>query len=264
MAKYWHYFKVGYLILSSYRSTVFFGLLRHFVIVSMSIFLWGTIFRQKSMIDGFDFRLVVTYYIFVEIIDIFYTTTAARVTSRDINKGDLNNYLTKPINYWAYLLFYGFGSMTNYVLLGIAAFIIGGLFFPNLIYFPTNYWLTPLTILIIIVSAILYNQIFYVVGLVTFWISDNSQFRSGIKQLVGVLGGRWIPLTFFPSSILTILSFTPFPFLFNYIFKVFSGSLSFGEIGALLTKELIWLAGLMWLGNILWKKGLKRYEAFGK
>jgi ABC-2 type transport system permease protein len=250
--------------MAAYRSGVFFGLLRHVIIVSMAIILWSVIYKYNRIIDGYDFKSIVTYYLFVEIVDIFYTTTSARVLSRDINKGDLNNYLLKPINYWSYIQFYSFGLMSNYVLFGILAFILGGIFFPQVIFFPTSPTLLILTVITLIISSVLYNQIFYLVGCLTFWISETSHFRSGIKQLLGVMGGRWVPLVFFPPFLTQVLDSTPFPYLFSYVFKIYNGSLNYIDTVNILSREILWLAALSIFGYLMWRKGIVKYEAFGR
>lgn len=138
MRKYWEYFKIGYQIMMAYRGQIIFGTFRHLIVVLMAVILWATIFKNKTAISGFDFRSIVTYYILVEVVDIFYSTTPARVLTRDINTGDLSNYLTKPINYWSYLLFYTLGTQVGYVSISIVFLALSFLIFPAAFFIQTS------------------------------------------------------------------------------------------------------------------------------
>lgn len=258
------FFKIGYQLMTIYRSTILFGTLRHLIIVFMAIILWAILFRQSTTIGNYTFSAIIAYYIMVEIIDIFYTTTAGRLMARDINRGDLSNYLVKPMSYWGYLLGYSFGSMTSYVSLSFLLLIGVIIIWPSFMLIQTNPFYSIATILSIFLSALIYFQIFYLVGCLTFWISDTNHFRSGIKQLLGVFGGKWVPLSFFPGWANTLLAFTPFPLLFTSVISIYQGRISAGEIITNLGKELGWLIILTAISKVIWDKGLQNYGAYGK
>ncbi|KKU90901.1 MAG: hypothetical protein UY21_C0015G0016 [Microgenomates group bacterium GW2011_GWA1_48_10] len=250
--------------MTTYRGQIIFGSLRHLTVVIMAVILWGTIFRGKQSVGGFDLGQIVTYYILVELIDIFYMTASARVLTRDINTGDLSNYLVKPINYWNYLLFYSYGNQLGYVSLGIVILLVASRILPSLFFVQTNIIFIIQTALLLSVSSMLYFQIFFLIGAMTFWLSDSSHFRSGVKQLIGVLGGRWAPLAFFPLWAQEILNYTPFPYLFNFVVKAYQGGLKPTEFLNLFCIELLWLGALLFVGRIVWKKGMISYASFGK
>lgn len=264
MRKYWEYFKIGYQTMTVYRGQMIFGLLRHLIVVLMAVILWGIIFKNKISISGFDFRSIVTYYILVEIVDIFYSTTPARVLTRDINTGDLSNYLTKPINYWCYLLFYALGTQIGYVSFSLIFLILSFVIFPSAFFIQTSLLHILAFLLLVVVCSLIYFQIFFIVGSLTFWISETTHFRSGIKNLLGVFGGRWVPLVFFPLWAQNLLNLTPFPYLFNAIVRTYQGAVDYGQIITYFSNSIFWLLILFGVSTILWRKGQINYAAYGK
>ena len=75
---------------------------------------------------------------------------------------------------------------------------------------------------------------------------------------VDFLSGNIIPLPFFPKKYLFLVEMSPFAYMQNVPFRIYSGDLAGGEIYQCVLKQILWLAALMFLGIVLWKQAAKR------
>jgi ABC-2 type transport system permease protein len=81
--------------------------------------------------------------------------------------------------------------------------------------------------------------------------------------IVWSLSGIVLPMPFFPPALERIVRFLPFRGLMDVPFRIYIGSLSgwraAGEVGT----QLAWVAALVWLGDALVRRGLRRVVVQG-
>lgn len=231
--------------------------------VCLFVLLWTALFQNKTEIGGFDLASITTYYILVEIIDIIYTQTPARLLNRDVKTGDLSNYLSKPLDYWKYLLSYTVGQQLANSSLSILVVLVLFIFFPGFVVFPKELIYFIGFFVFSFIAFLISHQILFIIGTWSFYVSEISHIRQGVNQLMGLLGGRWIPLSFFSVTTLKILELLPFTFLFSFPLKVFQQQVTIGQMQKALIIEIVWLGIFLLIGNITWKKGVRKYEAYG-
>lgn len=75
---------------------------------------------------------------------------------------------------------------------------------------------------------------------------------------VEFLSGNIIPLPFFPRKYLALLELSPFAYMQNVPFRIYSGDLAGGEVCRYIGGQVFWLAALMLLGVVIWKCAEKR------
>lgn len=263
MHKYIAFFKIGYQVTSTYPAPIFFRVLRHAAIVGLLVVLWAALLTDKNNLYGFSFRSIVTYYLLVEIIDILYTQTPARLLNRDIQTGDLSNFLTKPFDYWGYMFSYTLGQQLAASTLSLVVVICLFLFFPAVITTPPNAFYIFAFFISCCIAYFLSHQLFFVMGTLSFWVTESAHIRQGFNQFIGLVGGKWIPLSIFPIAFTGLVSLLPFKYLFNFPVRVFQGQIPSDQIFRAIITEAVWLGLFLWLGKIFWKLGLKGYEAYG-
>ncbi len=264
MKKYWEIFKANYQVNYSYRAAVVIQTVRELVITGLFIFLWQVLFRSNNSIGGYTFKSIVVYYILVRVFDRFYTFMPARFLSRHIRTGDLSNYLVKPLNYFRYMAAFSFGYRsavsTVTVLIALCLF----LFFPSVISYPPNLIYSLSFVGFAILSWVLFYEIAFLFGITSFWTTEIGNIRIAVDQLILLLGGLWIPLNMFPQEVVKVLDYLPFKYLFYYLVQVYQGKIAYPQLVRNFFIELFWI-GLFWLGiQLFWKKGVQRYENFGR
>lgn len=96
------------------------------------------------------------------------------------------------------------------------------------------------------------------VYMLCFFTISPQGWRMVLTGAVEFLSGNVIPLPFFPKEVLFFLELSPFAYMQNIPFRIYSGDLAGGEIYPCIMKQIFWLFLLMLLGIALWRQAEKR------
>ena len=136
----------------------------------------------------------------------------------------------------------------------------------NLIY--DLYWPKGIANITVLVISVLLSWLIsfswrFLVNLSAFW-TPNAR---GILRLVFVLSwffsGFLMPLRFFPDWIVRISFLLPFPHMFNTVIEIYLGILSGEEMIRALLGQFFWVIGLIFLGQIVLRIGVRRLVILG-
>lgn len=97
-----------------------------------------------------------------------------------------------------------------------------------------------------------------IVYMLCFFTISPQGWRMVLTGAVDFLSGNIIPLPFFPKKYLFFVELSPFAYMQNVPFRIYSGDLAGGEIYLCILKQICWLAILMCMGVILWRQAEKR------
>lgn len=134
----------------------------------------------------------------------------ARSIMADVQSGNIEVLLNKPISYLLYrswwqigsglcsfLMVSFLGSIVLVLIVGIPSTMTVALFLPTLL----------LTFLLAIILTLL---IYIAVGLLSFWIIDINPVFWIIDKMVMILGGSYLPVALFPDFLYKISIYSPF------------------------------------------------------
>ena len=82
--------------------------------------------------------------------------------------------------------------------------------------------------------------------------------RMVLTGAVEFLSGNVIPLPFFPKKYLFLVELSPFAYMQNVPFRIYSGDLAGSGIYPYILKQIFWLTALLAAGTALWKCAEKR------
>lgn len=263
MKKYWTAYKSAYQENITYKGPVFIRAIRDVLLTLFFIVLWSAVFQQKEVINGYTFNSIITYYILVRLMDQLYSFQTTRLLNEDIVEGNLSNYLVKPMNYILYLASYVLGRRTARTTLTFILVIAIFVFFSNYVMPPSNLINLLIFILSAMLSWILFFEIAFLLGVISFWFSEVSNLRSVLEHIILILGGLWIPIDLFPEKIAQIVNLLPFKYLYNSPVQVYQGKLSTNDLLTMFVIELVWITLFHLIGKYLFSRGLKTYAAFG-
>lgn len=97
-----------------------------------------------------------------------------------------------------------------------------------------------------------------IVYMLCFFTISPQGWRMVLTGAVDFLSGNIIPLPFFPEKYLFLVEMSPFAYMQNVPFRIYSGDLAGGEIITCILKQIFWLSALMFWGLVLWKQAQKR------
>lgn len=226
-----------------------------------TFYLWNTIYIDQTELVGYTKQELITYYILIG-----YLLASIYVSlpiAGEIRNGELSKYLTKPIGYFLYHYWQTISQRFLRLLLGLPVLIGIGLFFSDHLFIVTN----PVSYIFLFLTTLGAIHILFfldvLVGLLEFWILYSDSLNFMIELIGFFFAGTLIPLAFLPSSVQTIAHFLPFPYIGSFLVESFMQHLSFSKIFHGIGIQLFWIILLFFLTKMVWKQGMKKFEALG-
>jgi len=185
-------------------------LLTFSLIVFVLLQVWAQVFRQNSLIAGFDYKALVWYFLSAELV-IFATSSNFFQFSAEIKNGQIAYALGKPysVYFYAWIQRYALALLQALVLLPVGfclGFLNAGL---PLLASPWQFFLGPLSFLLGIAIQLSAHLL---LGLSAFWLEENSALYWIWAKLALVLGAL-LPVEFLPETWQPWILFSPFPWI---------------------------------------------------
>jgi ABC-2 type transport system permease protein len=248
----------------SYRADLVGTLIIELLSVSSAIILWFAIFRTNEQVGGYSLEQIVLYYILVPFVGFFTNVNVSRNLAQSIRQGDLSNQLLKPYKVWLGSLMEAVSKKIMYVfitfpLYGLLMYILSrkGLLSTHL--FNLNNVLMGFSIVIL---GFLLNFVFDLfVSWLAFWFHDVWSFKHFKRILFSILGGISFPFDLLPVKVRALFDLLPFRFFYYTPISLLLGKSTFTLRDALVLA--FWGLFFVFLSSIFWRKGIKRYEAYG-
>jgi ABC-2 type transport system permease protein len=259
MRKYWLIFKNFLFILFTYRANfllVVLGSVAGFVIM---FFIWKSVYASTEKVGVYNLKNMVTYYLVsVMITNIVLIFNTAIID--DINRGRIISFFVKPLNYVKFTMASELALKLVLFCLKIPLFLIIALYLKQYFIFEG---IIPLLqcLFSVILAWFLGIYIYLAFGYLTFWFHDIFPLFLLLSSLTGFFSGQIIPLDILPGFLQKLSYFLPFRYL---VFEPIN--LYFGKVDnffIIIFSQIIWLAFFIFLERLLWKKGIKTYQAFG-
>lgn len=243
------------------NSVVGFG--AHFVLM---YFLWSAMFTESGAerIGGYDFHGMLFYYVGVILFGkIVRGPEMQGGVSTDIYEGGLNRYLVFPTNYFAFKVAQSLGRLGP----AFVQLILFGVVFLLVLPMPDDVGLTPLTLLMAVITALAGHLLYFVLGFplqcVAFWADNVWSLSVALRFLSSLLGGFLLPLSVFPSWAQDIVRWLPFQYLYDYPVNVALGRIGPAAWLQGLALCFLWTALIGWVGRVVWRRGSLEYTGVG-
>ncbi|WZO99866.1 ABC-2 family transporter protein [Isosphaeraceae bacterium EP7] len=266
LIKYFKIFRASLVERMTYRADFILGTLLRFLPMLTTILLWRAIYEGAGAksINGFSFRETIAYLLLTNITRMFSSMPGlASGIAREIREGTLKRYLIQPVDMLAYLLSYRAAHKVAYIVTSAGPYAL-------LFYICRGYFdglPDPLTFAAYVVSLLLAFVIgFYfeaAMGLAGFWFLEITSLLYITMTLNFFISGHMMPLDLLPAPWSTLLKALPFQYMAYFSSVVFLGkvkgwALVFGLLG-----QLFWAAVFFAMARSAFRRGLKRYSAFG-
>ncbi len=267
MNKYLQVFKISFQQEFAYRLSFVMWRVRNVLQIFVVFFLWDTIFNiQGRELFGYTKEKILTYVFGLIIVRALVLSARAQDVSGEIARGEIINYLLKPVNYFKYWLTRDFSSKALNLFFAAGEFFLLYLILKPPFYFQTSIFQIFLFLVAISLAMLTYFLLLFVVDAIPFWAPElgwGGHFLFSVI-MVEFLSGVLFPLDVLPQVIQNILSYTPFPYLVFFPLQVYLGKIT----GFLAFKgmfiSLAWVFILWFVMRSVWNKGLKVYQAYGR
>ena len=157
------------------------------------------------------------------------------------------------------MMFIGVNSL-YYTVYSIILFILIA-FFPGMIFqAPINFIGFTFAL---IVSIFLSYSIYYIMICLAFWFGEVRSIVVAYNLIMLVLAGQYIPIRLFPESIIKIMELTPFIYLVDFPVSIATGRIPIDLWMINFIYSIIWCFIIWCVGNLVYSRGIRKYEAYG-
>jgi ABC-2 type transport system permease protein len=252
----------------AYRADFFISTLLRFLPMLTTILLWQAIYagagEDAPLNAKFTLDQMISYLLLVHISRIFSSMPGlAHGIARDVRDGNLKKYLLQPIEMIPYLLASRVAHKLAYVAMSAAPYAL--LFFLCRDYLPA--WPDLPTLAgysAALVMGFLIGFFFEAsIGMTGFWFLEVTSFLYVINTVSFFVSGHMFPLDLLPYPFGTLLKALPFSYLAYFPAAVFVGKIRGWELLSGLALEAAWAVGFVVLANVLYRRGLRHYSAYG-
>lgn len=266
MKKYLPIFEISLAQEFAYRANFIMWRVRNIIQILIVYFLWDSVYSDPNIVlFGYDRAKMMTYVFGVLILRSIVTTARSTDVSGEISRGDLINYLVKPVNFFKYWLSRDLASKFLNLIFSLGEGIILYLILRPEIYLPASISIFILFVFAVILAIILYFLLLMCFSTLTFWVVEQAW---GLTFLLIVftdlLGGIVFPIDILPGAIQKALYALPFSYLIFMPLQIYLGKFSITASMQAITISFVWIIFLTFILRKLWSKGLQEFGAEGR
>ncbi len=230
------------------------------------ILFWSGAFQnRKELGSGWSFSFLTSYYFLLTIAGSFLMAHVEEdIVEYDIGQGELVKYLVKPFSYY----WFKFCEEIHYRILqgfyGIVLFLIFYLFFGSFVRLAQTPIVLILATSIVILAMFLAFTFKMILGLTAIWMTEVRALFQITEAVLAIFAGYIMPLELFSHSLATVAYVLPFSYMIYFPVVAFLGKLTALELIKVLAMQLVWLAILIMIYKIMWKRGLLKFTGVGQ
>ncbi|OGM09477.1 hypothetical protein A2159_00915 [Candidatus Woesebacteria bacterium RBG_13_34_9] len=267
MKKYLTVFKISFAQEFAYPINLIFWRIRNIFQIILLYFLWSSVFENTSgEIFGYSKEKILTYIFGIIVLKAFVFSTKTNDIAGDISRGDLVNYLLKPISYFKYWFSRDIASKSLNLVFSFFEITILFLVLKPQVYIQKDLLDLCIFLFFLLLAVFLFFLILMLTNLITFWAPEagwSSQFLI-IIILSEFFSGAVFPIDILPQFLQRYIYLTPFPYLIFIPLQVYLGKVETLVLYKSILVSFFWIGILIILLKLMWQKGLKRFEGAGR
>jgi ABC-2 type transport system permease protein len=234
----------------------------HLIVVFI---LWTAAYTGSPLIGGFNFAQTFTYFVALIVVQFMIGAfNEDYQISEDIRNGLINQFLLKPVNYFAYRFSIYLSARLVTGLLILLPVLVSYPLLKDYLALPTDLWRLAYGLPALFMSALIQFGIAYCFGLLSFWFLEIQGLVILSMALESVLGGQIFPLDLMPKWLFDLSQYLPYYYQMYFPVAIFTGRVN--DPAAVLNGLLIqavWVVVIMAIGQLLWRRGLRLHTAVG-
>lgn len=234
----------------------------HLIVVFI---LWKAAYGDKTLINNFTFAQTFTYFVAIIVVNFFIGAfNEDYQISEDIRNGLINQFLTKPVNYFAYRFsIYLSARLVTGLLILLPLAVVYPLIHQHLV-LPAEGWRFAAAVPALIMSGLIQFGIAYIFGLLAFWFLEIQGLVILSMAIEMLLGGQIFPLDLVSPALFKISTFLPYFYQMYFPVALLTGRLNDpAQVAQLLGVQAFWVLVILGIGQILWRRGLRLHTAVG-
>jgi ABC-2 type transport system permease protein len=270
MKKYWHVIGIGIQNNLTYRFNYLTRTLFSFIPLFAMLSLWRTIYAGKgqgSALGGYTQAEMIFYYMMVAVVDVLTAVNEDDwQIAADIREGNISQFLLKPIDYLWYRLCLFFSGRIAFISMASVPLAVFIFCFRGYVVMPASGLALVAFVLSLVLTALLQFFISYTMAMLAFWMLEISTFIFILFAFEYIASGHLFPLDLLGAKYPALqhaLFFTPFPSMLSTPIGIYMGKIAGAGIWLGLLMQLLWLLLAYRLARFAWRRGIRKYAAFG-
>jgi ABC-2 type transport system permease protein len=223
--------------------------------------LWTVTFSlaDRPTVGGFDLSGMLWYLVLTETIVMSCPRTFNKI-DREVKSGDLAYMLNRPYNYaiFQYATYLGSALLALPINFTVGAGLALALAGPP--HVPGAAW--PAIALAVLLAISLNFVVELAIGLLAFWFEDTYAFFWIYQKTVFTLGGLFLPIEVFPSTLRALAAHLPFTSI-AYAPARLASSFSVGAFLETIGTQVVWICALAALAALIYRGGVRRLSLNG-
>src|SRR3954465_14169777 len=241
--KYLSVFNIGLQNTFVYRWNYFLRALFALIPLAGTVVLWRAVFQERGGgLHGYDYGSMIYYYLLTILVSNLVTPTEDEwQIAADIREGQINSFLTKPMDYLGYRFSIFLSGRVVFTAVTLPPIILIFTYFRHYVHFPGN----PLTYIYALVSlvlpALIQFFITYTIAIMAFWILEISTIAFIVYSFEYFLGGQMFPIDIMPAGVQAVMKWLPFYYELFCPVAIFLERLRGAELVSALSIQAGWL-----------------------
>jgi ABC-2 type transport system permease protein len=257
-----------------YRGDFALGTLMRFLPIVTQVFLWTAVFSATSRGDiaGYSRNDIVAYYLLTMLTRAFSSMPGlATGIARSVRDGSVKKFLIQPVDYVSFLLAARVAHKLVYY--AVAALPFALVFFLCRSYFPPIPDATTIAAFLVslVLSFLLGFFMEATLGMLGFWFMEVSSIVFGYMLVQYLLSGHMFPIDLLRTvptgisgvSLADLVHWLPFEYTAYFSSAIWLGKVRGADLATSLAIEAGWVVVMAVACRIAWRRGTRRYSAFG-
>jgi ABC-2 type transport system permease protein len=262
LKKYFYAASIGLQNNLQYRFNYLTRTLFSFIPLFAMISLWQKIGGAHNA--GWTQPQMIFYYILVAVVDVFTAVNEDDwQIAADIREGNISQFLLKPIDYLWYRLSLFFAGRLAFVSMAAIPLAIFIFCFRKYFLLPPDAFTFGVFLVSLVFTALLQFFISFAMAMLAFWLLEISTFIFILFAFEYLASGHLFPLEMLPATVQKILYLTPFPYQLYFPIQIYLGKISGAALGQGLAIQVLWVFASYAFARFMWRRGLRKYAAFG-
>lgn len=240
--------------LAGLLTNVVFGLLRAAVLLAL--------YGERRAVAGMSTQDAVTYVALTQAVIAYLSIFGWYDLMNSVHSGEIATDLLKPMNLYTFWLARDLGRAATALLWRAIPIVACYSLLFDMTY-PTNVGQGAALIVAMVLSWLVSFSWYFLVNLTAFW----TPYAAGIGRfgfvIIWFFSGFLMPLRFYPDWLNRLASLTPFPHMLNTVIEIYLGAVGPGQVLPALLLQALWALGLIGLGQLLLRVGVRRLVILG-
>lgn len=265
MKKYLVVFNLGLQNTFVYRWNYFLRALFGLIPLAGTVFLWRAVFKEPGGgMRGYTYGSMIYYYLLTIVVSNLVTPTEDEwQIASDIREGQINSFLTKPVNYLAYRFSIFLSGRLVFTAVTIPPVALILFYFREYLALPSQAITYFCAFASLLMAALIQFFITYTIALAAFWILEISTIVFIIYSFEYFLGGQMFPVDIMPAGIQATMKWLPFYYELFCPIAIFMERLRGADMMQALAIQSGWVLFMFATARFMWKRGLGHYQAVG-